>query len=304
MTSAERERERESNTIEFCPICNSSKNIKLKKYDKDHLTKCKKCSFVYSLKIPSKLELDSVYNNYNYDDNITSIGDINKKTSIAKLLFSQKNIAFVLDVGCGAGVWLDILKENKCKTYGTEYNDKQKSIALSKGHKILEGGLFPIVDDGVKFDLIIFTEVIEHIQNPIEALLYLNSLLAKDGLIYITTPNFSAIERYVLKDDWGIISYPEHLTYFTPKTLNHALVKSNFSKIKIYTENISIFRIIEAYNKNSRRQSKLPSDKISEKIQSITNQKITLKIVKKIINFVLNIFGVGVSIVCIYQKKN
>jgi hypothetical protein len=72
----------------------------------------------------------------------------------------------------------------------------------------------------------------------------LNSLLTKDGLIYITTPNFSALERYVLKDDWGIITYPEHLTYFTPKTLNHALVKSNFSKIKIYTENISIINNI------------------------------------------------------------
>jgi 2-polyprenyl-3-methyl-5-hydroxy-6-metoxy-1,4-benzoquinol methylase len=295
--------EREQNTIELCPICNSSEKIKLKKYDKDHLAKCKKCSFVYSLKIPSKLELDSVYNNYNYDYNITSIGDINKKNLIAKLLFSQKKIEFVLDVGCGKGVWLDIFKEKESKTYGTEYNDKQKNIALSQGHILLEGGLFPIVEDGVKFDLIIFTEVIEHIQNPIEVLIYLNSLLTKNGLIYITTPNFSAIERYILKDDWGIICYPEHLTYFTPKTLNLALIKSNFSKIKIYTENISIFRIIEAYNKNSR-QIKLPSEKISDKIQSITNKKITMRIIKNIIKFILSIFGVGVSIVCIYQKKN
>lgn len=295
--------EREKNTIEYCPICNSLEKIKLKKFHKDHLTKCKKCSFVYSSKIPSKIELDYVYNNYNYDDNIISLGDISKRKLIATQLLRKKNIEYVLDVGCGKGVWLDIFKENQCKTYGTEYNDKQKRIAFSKGHNLLDGGLFPIVGDGIKFDLIIFTEIIEHIQNPVEVLLYLNSLLVKDGLIYITTPNFSALERYVLKDEWGIICYPEHLAYFTPKTLNYALVKSNFSKIKIYTENISIFRIIEAYNKNSRHQSKLPSHRISEKIQSISNKKIILRIVKEIINFVLNIFGVGVSIVCIYQKN-
>jgi SAM-dependent methyltransferase len=252
---------------------------------------------------PTEPELDVVYNNYDYGSEPPNSTAIAKKRSIAKILHSYRKIEFVLDVGCGSGEWLDIFRESKCHTFGTEYNEKQKRTALGKGHKILDGGLLPVPEDNLKFDLVIFTEVIEHIQNPIETLSHLNSLLSENGLIYITTPNFSAIERHILKDNWGIICYPEHLTYYTPRTLNLALRKTNFSKIRIYTENISIFRIMQGFNKKTAGKDGLSPLNLSDKIQAAASQNVTLNFAKKLINFFLNFFGVGVSIVAVYKKQ-
>ena len=288
-----------SKQVILCPVCGDEKFQSIPKLKSHYIVKCTSCGFVFSNRIPQESELDDVYNNYNYEAMTETVATLYKRKDIAKKVISLKPTEKVLDIGCGNGVWLDSFKEFHCQTYGTEYNEYQMKIAKSKGHIILEGGLSPKTPGNDKMDVIIFTEVIEHILNPVCVLNHLNSLLVDGGLIFITTPNFNSIERVTLGEKWGMICYPEHLGYFTPKTLHLALENTGFTKVEMYTENISILRVLQAIG--AKRDSQ---EKISNSLQSLTKRNALLALCKKITNKLLDFLGVGGSIVAIYKKPS
>lgn len=283
--------------LDVCPVCKNKSRDKLPKFSDDYLVRCKKCQLVFSERKPTQAELDAVYNQYSYVNSTSTSATIAKKEKIVDVIMKVGVVRSVLDVGCGNGEWLDAFRRRGCVTYGTEYNEHQRQVALAKGHEMLNGGLFPLIEEGQQFDLIVFTEVIEHIQNPIDVLFNFNKLLAEGGIVFITTPNFSAIERYVLGNSWGMICYPEHLTYFTPGTLHFTLQIAKFSKIALYTENISLYRILQAIGASRKSQIVF-----SDNLQSLTASGGTLSLLKFGLNKLLAFFGVGVSIVAIYKK--
>ena len=288
------------NKINSCPICGHAKSSSVSYYSEYFLVKCNSCKFVYSEQKPTQQELDEVYNNYDYsteDSSLTS-ASMKKHIDICKYIMSLGKISSVLDVGCGKGAWLNIFKEFGCDTFGTEYNDDLKTFASSVGHIMLDGGLFPIVRKDQKFDLIIFTEVIEHIQNPNEVLSHFNNILSNEGLIFITTPNFSAIERHFLRGKWKNVMYPEHLSYYTPATLNSVLNKNGFSKISLYSENIGVFVILESLGFSSNARIS-----VSGGIQTATTKSKALSKIKKLLNKLLNMAGTGTNIKAIYKKS-
>ena len=90
-----------------------------------------------------------------------------------------------------------------------------------------EGILNPI-NYNFKFDIITSFEVVEHINNPKEEINNYNQILRKGGLFYCTTPNFNSLSRRILKAKWNTICYPEHLSYYTIKTLTKLLKDTNF----------------------------------------------------------------------------
>jgi 2-polyprenyl-3-methyl-5-hydroxy-6-metoxy-1,4-benzoquinol methylase len=137
-------------------------------------------------------------------------------------LSSLHNIEYVLDIACGDGHFLERFKELGCQVYGTEYDRESTSICEAKGITMLSGSFMPQLPDRISagFDLVILTEVIEHINNPNEVLGHIYKLLKPGGLIFITTPNFDSLERLILGPKWGIILYPEHISYYSPKTLD------------------------------------------------------------------------------------
>lgn len=126
---------------------------------------------------------------------------------------------------------------------------------------------------------------------------HLNSLFIDGGHIFITTPNFNSIERVTLGEKWGIKCYPEHLGYFTPKTLHLALRNTGFTQVEMYTENISIFRVLQAIGAKKDSQ-----ETISKSLQSLTKRNTLFALFKIMTNKFLAFLGVGVSIVAIYKK--
>lgn len=101
---------------------------------------------------------------------------------IESLKISDKS--FVLDVGCYPPYLFNSLK-HKYQTYGI--SSPQEPIN-SKNIFILD-----IEHDKIKikqkFDLIVFTEILEHLTNPVPVLNTLSSLLKPNGFLLITTPN-------------------------------------------------------------------------------------------------------------------
>ncbi|PKP49344.1 MAG: hypothetical protein CVT95_03485 [Bacteroidetes bacterium HGW-Bacteroidetes-12] len=283
-----------------CLITNTQDLYPLKGYEKNYLVKSKSSGFVFCSKIPTEEEVFNHYNNYpigyGADSAITTIR-INEVLDGFEKFRKTNNM---LDVGCGPGLFLIEAKKRGWEVYGTEFTDNQLAYLNDKGIKTLKGKLTNDSFENDLFDVIISSEVIEHINNPLEEMKHFHRLLRKGGLVYITTPNFNAIERFLLKGNYEIIEYPEHLSYYTPKTIDLLLTQTGFEKLKITTTGISVARIKKSIKrKNNESPEHVSSDEaLREQLEFGYKRYIKL-----FINGMLNLFGVGNSLKAWYIKE-
>lgn len=283
-----------------CLVCGSKELVPLEKYFAAHLVKCNSCRFVFSRKIPTEQELIEYYNGYGRNDYLSPI-TIKRYNELLDEMEKFRKTNRILDVGCGIGYFLEEAKKRNWEVYGTEYTDKAIEICESKGIKMHQGKLDTSNYDPEFFDIITSFEVLEHINNPIEEANNFNIVLRKGGLVYLTTPNFNSLLRYRLKERYDVITYPEHLSYYTPKTLNRLFKKHGFKKLKIQTTGISLTRLKTSQGKTSQAFISESSD--DENLRKQIEEKRYLQLAKKTVNSTLTLLGVGDSLKGWFIKK-
>lgn len=141
------------------------------------------------------------------------------------------------------------------------------------------------------FDIITSFEVIEHINNPREEVRNIHKILRPGGLFHFTTPNFNATERFILKSNYNNIAYPEHLSYYTKKTINYLLTSNGFRKKKLTTTGISLTRLKTSLK--PRSESLISATSTDEKLRVSLEKNSAAGFFKKCVNGVLNFLGIG-----------
>ena len=110
---------------------------------------------------------------------------------VSRITRQSKRDQTILDVGCGAGLMLTEL-EKFGTVFGMDFSDE----AVSFSKKIFKGdvrkGSLPsnVPFSKEYFDLITALDVIEHIDEDVEALQALNSLLKDNGSVVVTVPAY------------------------------------------------------------------------------------------------------------------
>lgn len=101
-----------------------------------------------------------------------------------------------LDIGCGRGEWLDILKENDVKDcMGLDLNEIQLEICRYKGHRVVHADCLQYIQQlpDESLDVISGMQIIEHL--PLDILLALfvecKRVLRTNGIVLFETPNSS-----------------------------------------------------------------------------------------------------------------
>lgn len=283
-----------------CLVCSSSKFRPLKEYQKAHLVKCSDCGFVFSGLIPSAQELEDCYGAYGRNDFLSPV-TIKRYHEILDNFEPFRKTNRLIDVGCGIGYFLEEAKKRGWDVYGTEYTDQAMDICNGKGIKMSKGKLDPTHYELGAFDIVTSFEVLEHINNPIEEVKSFYKILRSGGLLYFTTPNFNAFERYYLKESYNVVCYPEHLSYYTKRTMNRLLSDNGFEKKDLLTTGISLTRI-----KTSQKTSDekiVQSNNSDDKIRNLTEDKLWAKAIKNIVNALLNVSGLGNSLKGYYIRK-
>lgn len=99
---------------------------------------------------------------------------------------------------------------------------------------------FEEVDFGAeKFDLVILSQVLEHLSDPFQVLLKVRNLLKPDGVLAIAVPNVDAFLIKILKSHSSFLGLPEHIIHFSRKGLSAILQRSGFDvKHHIYISKI------------------------------------------------------------------
>jgi len=114
----------------------------------------------------------------------------NQADSVAKYISIQN--AKVLDIGCGGGLFLSLLKQAGADVIGIELSDSRAQYARTKHG--LEINKQPIESDfwqkGYKnyFDAVTLWDVIEHVNYPVQVIQCAAEVLKSGGYLLIDTP--------------------------------------------------------------------------------------------------------------------
>ena len=108
----------------------------------------------------------------------------------------------------------------------TEISKSGVEALLGTGATVFAGDVLAAKCPDKLFDMVVSFEVLEHLSAPLRISEFWRVTLP-GGLLLLTTPNFNGLSRRYLGVRWRVIA-PEHLGYFTPATLSHALREAGY----------------------------------------------------------------------------
>lgn len=174
--------------------------------------------------------MDTNYDNYHRDSDYIENEKLfrnifTKRFELINRYINKKEK--VLDIGCSNGVFLDICKEHGWQTYGVEPSLSGKE-SERKGHKVsrffFEKSTFP----KAYFDLVIMNHTLEHFKDADFVLKKINSILKKDGILFIDVPNAGGLLSKIMGDKWPYRLPDEHKYQFTKDSLTKYITYNGF----------------------------------------------------------------------------
>ena len=290
--------------FDHCYLCGETRLKVLERYHQTGLVRCQRCGFVFSKWIPTIEFLIDFYNKYPEYQHWNEITSLRYRQLMDRFeKFRQTNN--LLDVGSGEGLFLDEAQKKNWNVFGTEFIDRFIDRCRERGMIMHKGKLDVNNYKPESMDIILWIEVIEHINDPVEELKKFKTLLRPGGVVYLTTPNFNSISRLLLKEELNLISYPNHLAYYTPSTLKYLFEHNGFRTLKVESTGMSPGRILKTLSQ--KRNEKKPilnknTQQIDEPLRERIESSALLKIMKNTINAMLTATGTGESLKGLFQK--
>lgn len=149
----------------------------------------------------------------------------------------------ILDIGCGAGDLTSELLRKGYSVLGLEPTDLAEVAREKCGHdNIVKSSCYEDYDELTlgKFDLVVASEVIEHLYLPRELVGFARKALLPNGKILLTSPHYGSYWRNLclsLFNRWDYHHTPlwdgGHVKFFSPKTLSKLLREGGFSVVKV-----------------------------------------------------------------------
>jgi 2-polyprenyl-3-methyl-5-hydroxy-6-metoxy-1,4-benzoquinol methylase len=180
----------------------------------------------------------------------------------------------VLDIGCGDGHFMTILKNAGANVFGIEPSEHSVSICLNKNLNVQKGLINKTsLLENAPFDGFVCMHVFEHIP---DVNIFLSSIwdhLNDSAIGLIEVPNFENSINFQRIYDFS----SEHLSYFTTRTLRFALEKNSFEVLEIYSdwENEHLVAIVKKIGKQKLDGIKGKFENLKSSFLNLLNRKKT-----------------------------
>lgn len=209
---------------------------------------CRTCGLVYLNPRPALEELARIYpSSYHaFAFSETEFGlvfKVRRRLEAKRLLGWCRGLpdnARIIDIGCGDGFHLEILKDFGPKTWqleGVDADERAVAMARRKGLTIHCGLLEKLALPSEKYDLAISIQTIEHLASPPQLLANVRKLLRPGGCLIIVTDNTDSLDFRLFKHrHWGGYHFPRHWNLFNPPTLHKLAEKTGFEVEKLTTQ--------------------------------------------------------------------
>ncbi len=230
----------------FCPVCKSEAEEVMWTFKQWKIVKCSQCDLEFSWPfVPGDLTYYCGHETYNQLYKQVEQGNIppgnqavaNEIDRALRLYIRRpmKNIC-VLDYGCGSGFYAAHFGNFGCDVVGVDFNPEMVRVAHDLfGVKALIKSADELLSEGLKFDLIMLNQVLEHVGGPTTLLNTLGKLLNNGGIIFVSVPNrdFIRVRKKLREGKLPEANYPpHHISFWSAGSLYAALSASGLKVLE------------------------------------------------------------------------
>lgn len=210
--------------------------------------RCRRCGLVFLNPRPALSEFERIYpaNYHAFEFTEREFGfvfNVRRRLEAGRLLNWCKNLpdeASVIDIGCGDGFHLELLRDFGKKSWrleGIDADERAASTAEKKNLKIHRGTLETLRLPKDSYDLALLVQTVEHIADPPELLRQIRSLLRPGGRLVVVTDNTDSLDfKLFKKRHWGGYHFPRHWNLFNPATMRRLAAKTGFEVERLTTQ--------------------------------------------------------------------
>ncbi|MDH3972665.1 MAG: class I SAM-dependent methyltransferase [Deltaproteobacteria bacterium] len=211
------------------------------------IKRCNKCRIAWTCPIPDKEQLSCYYpDEYHGKGGQERFNPLmeffvnlsrRKRASIVTA-FTEGKSGKILDIGCGRGVMLNILKKMGWQVCGTELSKKSSSFARERHEiEVITKDISHCDFPEKSFDIVTMWHVLEHLPAPFSTIEEVGRILKDGGRLIVEVPNFGGLQATFFANKWFHLDSPRHIFHFNEKSLVKYIEKCGFQVIK--RENLS-----------------------------------------------------------------
>lgn len=231
-----------------CPLCGTRESSLLLERAPWRLVRCGGCELAYLPEVPTDAALDTAFE---WSQSFARERYARwARSPLARLWTATSGLlrpprevralrhiraalpppARLLDIGCGDGRLLLAAQNAGYDTAGVELSPRMAARAAARvgAERIRIGRLEDAAFSPGGFDLIVSVSYLEHEPEPARVLRRAFELLRPGGACLHKVPNFDSRLRTFLGTRWSGYRWPEHVQYYTPRTLSRLMSAAGF----------------------------------------------------------------------------
>jgi SAM-dependent methyltransferase len=192
---------------------------------------CDHCGVVYLDPRPARSEMNTIYpDGYHAftftEDNFGLVYRVRRRLEARRLLKAAGPLpadAVILDVGCGDGFHLDLLREfgpPGWQLEGVDLDPRAADAAEARGLEIHRGSIEELDLPAERYDFAMVVQTIEHVADPASLLRAVRRVLRPGGRMLVVTDNTGSVDFAIAKRrHWGGYHFPRHWYLFDAASL-------------------------------------------------------------------------------------
>jgi SAM-dependent methyltransferase len=174
--------------------------------------------------------------------------------------------ARLLDIGCGSGTLLALLKRRGFEVSGFDSSSvaariaNENDIDVIVGERLQDAGF---LDGG--FDLVTLFHVLEHVSDPRSVLAEVHRILQPNGRMILQVPNIDSWQSRLFGERWYGLDVPRHLINYSERSIRHLLFDSGFRVCRVRHFNLrdnapalasSLFPSLDPVSRRARQRQR------------------------------------------------
>ena len=200
----------------------------------------------------------------------------------------------LLDVGFGAGDLLQAAHRAGWTVSGVEVAAAAVQRARQRGIDAVHATLAEARYDAESFDVVIASELLEHVVETDSLLGEIHRVLRSGGLLWATTPHGRGLSARVLGAAWSVVNPPGHVQLFSIRGVRALLGRSGFEILSLAAEGANPREIVQRLR--GGRMSPAQRMDAAYAVNAFFEEGRGRRAVKRALNGVLSLLRLGDSL--------
>ncbi len=204
---------------------------------------CESCRCLFLNPMPGDEEIAGFYPHQYWwnTSKAQANATLKKLESLYRRLALRDHISFIvraarnrqglnlLDVGCGPGTLLGLLKDRGFRTLGLDFSAEAAHVAeVENGVRVVVGSLEQAAFPDQSFDIVTLFHVMEHVTNPRSILAEVARILKPEGVVVLQVPNIDSFQFRAFGARWYGLDIPRHVIDYSKHSMLKLLGDSGF----------------------------------------------------------------------------